>query len=108
MKAIKSAGGVTGCPADAVNEIKSAADYICVNRAGEGAFREFSEYLIKQINYKNDTDKRVSEAVEYIKSLDMGKLNPGKYKADYIIRSKNKALISCRCFRFIYKKELLM
>ena len=53
MKAIKSAEGVTGCPADAVSEIKSAADYVCVNRAGEGAFREFSEYLIKQINDEN-------------------------------------------------------
>ena len=28
---------------------------------------------------ENDTDKRVSEAVEYIKSLDTDKLTPGKY-----------------------------
>lgn len=79
MKAIKSAGGVTGCPGDAVQEIKTVADYICMNKAGDGALREFSEYLVKQINDEDDTDKMVSEAVEYIKSLDTDKLNPGKY-----------------------------
>lgn len=79
MKAIKSAGGVTGCPGDAANEIKSVADYICMSKAGDGAHREFSEYLVKQINDENDTDKMVSEAVEYIKSLDTDKLSPGKY-----------------------------
>ena len=46
MKAIKYAGGITGCPADAVKEVKSASDFICTAKAGEGALREFSEWIV--------------------------------------------------------------
>ncbi|MBR1748110.1 MAG: HAD-IIIA family hydrolase [Clostridia bacterium] len=35
-----------GCPMDAVDEIKSIATYVCKNKGGEGAVREFVEYLI--------------------------------------------------------------
>lgn len=48
MEAIKNAGGVIGCPADAVRKIKDIADYVCGNKAGEGAMREFSEWLVEK------------------------------------------------------------
>lgn len=44
--------GLTGCPADAVSTIRECVDYICHNKGGNGAVREFIEYIIKN-NKKN-------------------------------------------------------
>mgnify|MGYP001009485319 CR=1 FL=1 len=41
----------TACPADSAPEIKEIASYICKQKGGDGAFREFCELLIK-INNK--------------------------------------------------------
>ena len=46
MKAIKNAGGIIGCPADAVDEVKSIVDYIAKHNGGDGAVRDFIEWLI--------------------------------------------------------------
>ena len=37
--------GLSACPADAVEKIKIAAQYVCKAKAGDGAVREFIEYL---------------------------------------------------------------
>ena len=43
--------GCTACPADAVKAVKDKVDYMCAEKGGEGAVREFCEYLIlKQAN----------------------------------------------------------
>ena len=47
MKEIKYVGGIVGCPADTVQEIKAVADYICLAKAGDGALREFAEWIVK-------------------------------------------------------------
>ena len=39
--------GVVGCPADACREVKDIAHYVCRANGGDGAVREFIEYLIK-------------------------------------------------------------
>ncbi len=39
--------GLKACPSDAVIEIKEIADYICINKGGNGAFREFAELIIR-------------------------------------------------------------
>lgn len=36
---------VCGCPADAVKEVRAVADFVCTEKGGEGAVREFIEYL---------------------------------------------------------------
>ena len=36
---------VCACPADAVKEVKAIADYVCLQKGGDGAVREFIEYL---------------------------------------------------------------
>ena len=36
---------LSACPADAVKEVSEIADYVCTKRGGEGAVREFIEYL---------------------------------------------------------------
>jgi 3-deoxy-D-manno-octulosonate 8-phosphate phosphatase (KDO 8-P phosphatase) len=48
MYAIKEAGGVIGCPADAVKEVKAIAHYIAEHNGGDGAVREFIEWLAVQ------------------------------------------------------------
>jgi 3-deoxy-D-manno-octulosonate 8-phosphate phosphatase (KDO 8-P phosphatase) len=39
--------GVSACPSDAMNFIKSKVDIILENKGGHGAFREFAEIIIK-------------------------------------------------------------
>lgn len=46
MKLIKEAGGLIGCPNDAVKEIKTIADFISSKNGGNGAVRDFIEWII--------------------------------------------------------------
>lgn len=39
-------GGITACPADAVDAIKCEVTFICAHNGGDGAVREFIDYLI--------------------------------------------------------------
>ena len=54
MQPITKAGGLVGCPSNAVQSVQSVADFICKNRGGEGAVREFIEWIIK----KKENDKK--------------------------------------------------
>lgn len=78
MKPIKEAGGIIGCPSDAVQEIKAIADYICLNKAGEGAFREFSEWLVSPAEKNTVTAEKVNNALEYLNSIDIYKIEKNK------------------------------
>lgn len=49
MELIKKAGGIVGCPADAVEKIKAAADFVVDHNGGNGAVRDFIEWLIKSM-----------------------------------------------------------
>ena len=71
MIPIKEAGGIVGCPADAVQEIKAIADYVCINKAGEGALREFSEWIIKDSANEKEISERIQKAVNYLKAIDI-------------------------------------
>ena len=42
---IRQQGGFTACPADAVDEVKQAVDYMCRRNGGDGAVREMIEVL---------------------------------------------------------------
>ena len=46
MKAVKAAGGILGCPADAAKEVKDIADFVSNKDGGNGAVREFIDWLI--------------------------------------------------------------
>lgn len=48
MQMVKDAGGIIGCPADAVQQVKTIADFISHRNGGNGAVREFVEYLVLQ------------------------------------------------------------
>lgn len=47
MWIIKQSGGVIGCPADAIDEIKTISDFTSSKNGGEGAVRDFIEYIMK-------------------------------------------------------------
>lgn len=46
MREIKQAGGIIGCPADAVKEVKEISDFISERNGGNGAVREFIEWIM--------------------------------------------------------------
>ncbi len=46
MRPVKKAGGIIGCPADAVQKVKEISDYICQAKGGDGAVREFIEWVM--------------------------------------------------------------
>lgn len=78
MALIQKKGGIVGCPFDAVKEIKAIADYICVSKAGEGALREFAEWLVVPKADEKEIAQRVNEAVDYLNELDVSKEDAGK------------------------------
>lgn len=40
--------GIVGCPADAVNEVKKISDFVSKKNGGDGAVREFIEWILKE------------------------------------------------------------
>lgn len=46
MKPIKKAGGIIACPADAVKEVKDISNYISCKIGGNGAVRDFIEWIL--------------------------------------------------------------
>lgn len=38
---------ITGCPSDAVNIVKDKAEYVCENKGGRGAVREFIDWILQ-------------------------------------------------------------
>ena len=47
LPAIKLAG-ISGCPSDAIEPVKAAVTYVCKAKGGEGALREFAEWIVAQ------------------------------------------------------------
>lgn len=48
MQKIKDAGGMVGCPSDAVPKVKDCSDFISTCTGGNGAVREFIEWILKK------------------------------------------------------------
>lgn len=46
MEIVKKLGGVVGCPQDAMKEIIEIADFVSIYYGGNGAVREFIEWII--------------------------------------------------------------
>lgn len=84
MESIIMAGGFAGCPSDAVAEVKKKVSYVCKQKAGEGAFREFSEWLVSKKIDEKEVEKRINFALDYIRSLNKKELPKEKiYVNDY-------------------------
>ena len=48
MKKVQHAGGIVGCPADAVQVVAESADFVSSFNGGDGAARDFIEWLSKR------------------------------------------------------------
>lgn len=48
MTEVKKNGGIVGCPADAVEEVRGISDFISQRNGGDGAVREFIEWLVEK------------------------------------------------------------
>lgn len=69
MIPIKTAGGIVGCPSDAVDEVRAFSGYICTHKAGDGALREFSEWLVRPRIDEEKINKRVQFALSFLQRL---------------------------------------
>lgn len=50
MNAIKDCGGLVGCPSDAAIDVKEISDFVSSKNGGEGAVREFIEWILLRKN----------------------------------------------------------
>lgn len=48
MNLVKEAGGIIGCPKDAVKMVLERADYVAHHNGGDGAVRDFIEWLVEK------------------------------------------------------------
>lgn len=100
VRKVKKLGGVTGCPNDAIGEIKEIVDYICVQEGGNGAVRDFIEYLIKK-DHEVNIENRIKKSINYITKLDLQKIPVGTYYIDenifYMIQEyETKEIDQCK------------
>lgn len=51
--------GLTGCPNDAIDEVKSIVDFISSKNGGNGAIREFCDYIKKTLNKRDNIKKTI-------------------------------------------------
>lgn len=81
MNPIKEAGGAAGCPSNAAKEVIAVCDYISQYKGGEGAVRDFVEYLIAINRDKEDLplEERCMEAVKYLSQLKAEDLSLGRH-----------------------------
>jgi len=85
MRPITEAGGIAGCPSNAVKEVIAACSFISSNKGGEGAVRDFAEYLIsyQKKNVSSDViERRCLEAVNFLLDLNGEDLSIGKHVVD--------------------------
>lgn len=48
MPPVKEAGGIIGCPKDAVKKVWKLADYVANHNSGDGVVRDFIEWIINR------------------------------------------------------------
>ena len=50
MLPVKEAGGVIGCTKDAVKKVREVADFVADHNGGDGAVRDFIEWIVEEKN----------------------------------------------------------
>lgn len=82
MLPVKEAGGLAVCPSNAIEEVRSVADYICSNKCGEGAIREFIDWYANRVDgTKMQSVKELSkDAYDFIMNFSPSKMEDGSYK----------------------------
>lgn len=82
MEKIKTAGGYTVCPKNAVDQVKKLSCFICRTNGGEGAVREFIDwYTAKVDSLEMKQIKMISEkAYKFIKNFSPNSMKDGRYE----------------------------
>lgn len=85
MDPIIKAGGVAGCPKDAVQSVIDICDFVSFHESGDGAVRDFVEYIInrnrdKDVRIDKKINSRIDWGIEFISKLDFSSLKIGKYE----------------------------
>lgn len=101
MLPIKKKGGIVGCPSDAVREVKAISNHVCLSKAGEGALREFAEWLVESKVDDQELTNRVNESIAFLKRLSVSESDVGKKtvvndKFFYTVQSY-QTRIECEC-----------
>jgi len=82
MRKVKESGGVIGVPSNACQQVKDIADFVASNVGGDGAVRDFVEYLVAQNESMpeiNSLEERCYKALEYLSNLKEGELSLGRH-----------------------------
>lgn len=55
----------SACPSDAINDVKNICDYVCLNKGGDGAVREFVEKVIEKnkVNRLYPNDEKITAII---------------------------------------------
>lgn len=92
MEAVKKAGGIVLCPADAIPEIKAMSNFVSSCKAGEGAVRDMIRYLARHKD-ETDTKENIQPIINWIMANDFTDLEVGSYtlndKVSYLIQEYN-------------------
>ena len=119
--------GFSVCPSDAVESVKNVSEYICKNKGGKGAVREFVDLIIKKnksgfeikdVNEKVNNDGKITAVIPVRKGStrcknknirNFGDTNLLKLKIETLKKVKgiDKILVSSNCDKMLeIAKEL--
>lgn len=82
MRKVKENGGVIGVPSNACQQVKDIADFVAPNIGGDGAVRDFIEYLVSNNNkqpQQASLEERCIKAYEYLCHLKDEDLSLGRH-----------------------------
>ena len=85
MRLVKESGGLIGAPNNACQQVKEIADFVSASNGGDGAVRDFVEYLVSNSReaLANDSlEERCNKALEYIFQLKEENLTAGRHDVD--------------------------
>ncbi|SFC56144.1 3-deoxy-D-manno-octulosonate 8-phosphate phosphatase (KDO 8-P phosphatase) [Xylanibacter ruminicola] len=85
MRLIKENGGVIGVPSNACWQVKQIADYVSQFAGGDGAVRDFVEYLVaynKEQHQGTSLEERCMEAIAFLSKLKEEDLAVGRHDVD--------------------------
>lgn len=82
IRKVKENGGIVGSPSNACQQVKDMADFVSEKVGGDGAVRDFIEYLVTNNNKqlgKSPLEERCIKAYEYIRQLKDEDLTIGRH-----------------------------
>lgn len=85
MNKVKENGGIIGVPQNACQQVKEVADFISSHVGGDGAVRDFVEYLVTYNGTESaneSLEERCNKALEYLTHLKEEDLTLGRHEVD--------------------------